>query len=213
MEILLKILKFIKKWWKVILIAILGILLALFIHKFIKAQDEYLTSKTNEKALMQELVDSEKQVREMTMSMNTLQLFSDSITTKLLNAQKELGIKDKNIQGLQYMLSHFSKKDTMYLTQYDTIFKDPNFKIDTVFGDTTWLNVHLMMEYPNTICTDINAKSEKEVIISKKRETIDPPKKFFLCRWFQKKHDVIIVDIHEENPYITSAKNRFIKVE
>lgn len=42
-----------------------------------------------------------------------------------------------------------------------------------------------------------------------KRETIDPPKKFFLFRWFQKKHDVTYVDIINDNPYIKTTGQNF----
>jgi hypothetical protein len=41
---------------------------------------------------------------------------------------------------------------------------------------------------------------------------VEPPKKFFICRWFQKKHRVIRVEIKEESPYIVNKNNEFVKI-
>ena len=74
------------------------------------------------------------------------------------------------------------------------------------------MRTHLILNYPNEICVESTAKSSKDVIVHASRETIKPPKKFFLLRWFQKKHTVIKVDVVESNPHITSEDNVFIKV-
>lgn len=44
------------------------------------------------------------------------------------------------------------------------------------------------------------------------KQTIDPPKKFFIARWFQRKHTVVEVDVVQENPYCENKEERFIKV-
>lgn len=214
-NLIAEILKFIREHKNLIYLVIIAGLIAglcATCSSLNNANKKYETAKSNEKALMTELQGNQSQVREMQMSIETLQLFGDSVSQKLLDAQKSLKVKDKNIQNLQYMLANFKKTDTLILTQYDTIFKDPEFVLDTMIGDSIWLNVHLFMQYPNLVCTEVNARSEKEVVISSKRETIDPPCKFFLFRWFQKKHTVTTVDVNEENPYITSQQNRFIKI-
>jgi hypothetical protein len=56
------------------------------------------------------------------------------------------------------------------------------------------------------------AESEKAVVVSTKRETVDPPKKFFLCRWFQKKHTVVKVVVKENNPHVIDQENVFIEI-
>ena len=45
-----------------------------------------------------------------------------------------------------------------------------------------------------------------------RKETIDPPKKNWLLRLFQKKHRVAEVEVVEKNPYINSEKQRFIEI-
>jgi hypothetical protein len=99
--------------------------------------------------------------------------------------------------------------DTLILP--DTIFKEPSFSVDTTIGDA-WYKVSLALKYPSSIAVNPEFKSEKHIIVSTKRETINPPKKFFLLRWFQKKHDVLQVDIEEKNPYIQNTYSKYIEV-
>ena len=49
-------------------------------------------------------------------------------------------------------------------------------------------------------------------MVNKKKETINPPKKFFLFRWFQRKHTILEVNMVEKNPYIENKNNRFIEI-
>jgi hypothetical protein len=55
-------------------------------------------------------------------------------------------------------------------------------------------------------------KSEKHIIVSSKKETVDPPKKFFLFRWFQKKMIVVHIDVVEKNPYVENESSRYVEV-
>jgi hypothetical protein len=68
--------------------------------------------------------------------------------------------------------------------------------MDTTVGDN-WYSVNLNLSYPGRIALNPSFKSEKYIIVHSKKETIDPPKKFFLLRWFQKKHTILEVDVVE----------------
>ena len=125
------------------------------------------------------------------------------------DVRKELKIKDKNIKQLQYLLSISTKKDTVLFT--DTIFRDKSLALDTIIGDK-WYNIRLGLKYPNLIYTKPTFTSEKYIIVNKKKETINPPKKFFLFRWFQRKHTILEVNMVERNPYIENKNNRFIEI-
>ena len=131
------------------------------------------------------LSTSKEETRVLKLTVEQFKYFNDSVLDKLNETRKELNIKDSKIKSLQYMVSNFSKKDTVHLK--DTIFKEPNFKLDTVLGDQ-WYKVQIGLKYPSTVAVNPEFKSEKHVIISTKRETINPPKKFWLFRLFQKKH-------------------------
>ena len=117
-------------------------------------------------------------------------------------------VKDKNLKSVQYITSTLSRVDT--ITLKDTIFKKP-LKVDTVIGDK-WYNAKIVLSYPSTIIVNPTFKSEKNIVVSTKKETVNPPKKFWLFRLFQKKHTVIKVDIIEKNPYVSNEENRYIEI-
>ena len=93
----------------------------------------------------------------------------------------------------------------------DTIFKDRSIDIDTTLSDE-WYSIRVGLKYPSLVTVTPTLRSEKSVVVSSIKETVNPPKKFFLFRWFQKKHTVLHVNVVEKNPYIQSQDNRLIKV-
>ena len=179
------------------------------IGKYKKLYNEYDNSVQNNKAYAAQLDNEKAKSNVFKVTIEQLEYYNDSITHKLVETKNKLGIKDKEIKQLQYLVSTFKKTDTIFLT--DTIFKDPEFRLDTVVGDE-WVNTRVMLEYPNVIGVEPEAISEKAVVIYANRETVDPPKKFFLCRWFQKKHTVIKVVVDEKNPHIKSQENIFFEI-
>lgn len=152
--------------------------------------------------------DTQEQIREFKMTMDELKASKDSINKKLIKTLDSLKIKDKKVEYLQYNTSVIHKTDTIVVQ--DTIFRKP-VDIDTIVGDS-WYNIKLGLKYPSTIITEPTFRSEKQVIISTKKEYNKKPSKIFFIRWFQKKHNVVTVDIVEGNPYIENKENRFIKV-
>ena len=98
-----------------------------------------------------------------------------------------------------------------YIIAPDTIFKDVEFALDTVLQDQ-WYKLQLGLRYPAQIAATPEFKSEKHIVVSSKRETVNPPKKFFLFRWFQKKHTVLNVDVVEKSPYVENQTSRYIEI-
>lgn len=152
--------------------------------------------------------DTQEQIREFKLTVDELRNSKDSINKKLVRTMDSLKIKNKNVQYLQYNTSIIQKTDTVVLQ--DTIFRRP-VDVDTTIGDY-WYNLKLKLEYPSTIITKPYFKSEKQVLISTKKEYDKKPSKIFFIRWFQKKHNVVTVDVLESNPYIENKENRFIKI-
>ena len=137
-----------------------------------------------------------------------LSYYSDSITDKLNAERKNLKIKDKQIVQLQYMLSKVQKVDT--ITLVDTIFT-PTVDLDTTIGDK-WYSLNLKLKYPSSIIVAPTFTSEKMVFMYLKKETINPPKKTWFGRLFQKKHKVMEVKVVESSPYIENKQTRFIEI-
>lgn len=187
-------------------------LLGIGIYIWNERQDlkkEVCTLRNNQKAFIAENLSLKNESRAFKFTIEQLNYYNDSILQKMNNVRKELKIKDKNIKQLQYLLSVSTKKDTVLFT--DTIFRDKSLALDTIIGDK-WYNIRLGLKYPNLIYTEPTFTSEKYIIVNKKKETVNPPKKFFLFRWFQKKHWVMEVHIKEKNPYIKEIDNKFVEI-
>lgn len=165
-------------------------------------------SRANEKALYAERDSLEDNSRTLYLTVEQLNQVNDSIIQKMNGMRRELGIKDKEIQQLQYQLSEASKKDTIVFR--DTLFRDPELQIDTTIGDK-WYNIRLGLEYPSTIAVTPSFTSERYVNMYLKKETVNPPKKCFIARWFQKRHLISVVEVTELNPYIKIKEQRYIK--
>lgn len=164
---------------------------------------------SNEKAFINENTGLKGQNRAFQFTIEQLEYFNDSLMIKMNNVRKELKIKDGKLKQMQYLLAQSSKKDTIFYR--DTIFKDATINMDTVLGDK-WYKLQLGLRYPNTIIVNPEFTTETNIVWSVDKETIKPPHKCWLVRLFQKKHNVLKVDIIENNPYSTVRKSRFIEV-
>lgn len=164
---------------------------------------------TNIKSYENMFSDSKDKSIAFQLTIAQLKHYNDSIFQELNDVRKELKIKDSKLKSLQYISSNFVKSDTIILK--DTIFKDQGIDIDTLLSDE-WYSVRVGLRYPSSVIVTPRFRSEKNVIVSTKRETVNPPKRFFLFRWFQKKHTVLHVNVVEKNPYIVDQDNRYVEV-
>ena len=179
-------------------------------HKKVKSLNiELSISKSNEKAFIEENNELKDRNLAFKFTIDQINYLNDSLITKMNEVRKELKIKDRDLKQMQYLLSTAQKTDTIVFR--DTLFRDRNLQIDTLLGDS-WYNIKLGLSYPNLITTTPTFKSEKYIVTSTRKETIKPPKKCAIARWFQKKHKVVEVIIHEKNPYITNKETRFIEI-
>ena len=193
----------------VILIAVLGVTTYIQYEKVKSLNIELSISKSNEKAFIEENNELKDRNLAFKFTIDQINYLNDSLITKMNEVRKELKIKDKDLKQMQYLLSTAQKTDTIVFR--DTLFRYRNLQIDTSLGDG-WYNIKLGLSYPNLITTTPTFKSEKYIVTSTRKETIKPPKKCAIARWFQKKHKVVEVIIHEKNPYITNKETRFIEI-
>nr|DAE36399.1 MAG TPA: Protein of unknown function (DUF3139) [Crassvirales sp.] len=178
-------------------------------NKYQKLNTKYQTSVENIKAFDSELSGLRDDTRVYKLTVEQLNYFNDSIIKKMKVVQKELGIKDKRLQQLQYEVSNAQRVDTIILP--DTLFINPQLKLDTIVGDK-WFKTNLHLEFPSTIALKPEIELERYTFISGKRETVNPPKKFFLFRWFQKKMTVVTVTVKEKNPYVKNKESRYVEI-
>ena len=163
----------------------------------------------NMKAYSEQYSTAEKSNRAFKLTVEQLKASKDSIFQELDATRKELKVKDSRLQSLQYVTSGFSKADT--IVYRDTLFKETVLLLDTLLSDE-WYSLKVGLRYPSTIAVEPEFKSEKHIVVSTKRETVNPPKKFFLLRWFQKKQTVLNIDVVEKNPYVMDESNRYVEI-
>lgn len=192
-------------------ILIVGILstLGILAHQNKKLSEQLEVAANNEKAYMHQNSSLKEENRVFMLTVESLEYSQDSLVQKLNAVRKDLKIKDKEVQSLQYLNSTIEKTDTLILT--DTIFKETFVSFDTLISDE-WHSQHLLLEYPNRVEITPTFKSEKYIIVNSNKETIQPPKKCWLGRLFQKKHTVLEVNVVEKNPYIETNSNKFIQI-
>lgn len=193
----------------IVLTSLLAVSTYIFYNRNQDLKEEISVSMSNQKAFIAENSSLKEENRVFKFTVEQLNYYNDSILQKMNDVRKELKIKDKDLKQMQYLLSEATKKDTIVFR--DTLFREPTLDIDTLIGDK-WYSIKLGLKYPNLITTNPTFISEKYIIVNKKKETINPPKKFFLFRWFQRRHWVMEVNIKEKNPYIKEVNNKFVEI-
>ncbi len=194
----------------VVVIILLGLTLALVVDSNRSLEKKWKEATENVKAYSDQYSASENSNRAFKLTVDQLENTNDSIFKELDAARKELKVKDSKLQSLQYVSSSFVKSDTIRI-EGDTIFRDREVDIDTTLSDE-WYSVRVGLSFPSTVAVKPEFKSVKSIVVSTKRETVNPPKKFFLLRWFQKKQTVLNIDVVEKNPYVKDENNRYVEI-
>lgn len=194
-----------------LILSILSVVNNYFLTKSKTSTDKkWKEAVENAKAYSELFSNSESKNRAFKLTIDQLKNSNDSIFQELNEARKELKVKDSKLKSLQYVSSSFSKVDTITL-KGDTIFKDSHVNIDTLLSDK-WYSVRVGLKYPSTVSIEPKFLSIKYIVVSAKKETVNPPKRFFLFRWFQKKQIRLNVDVVEKNPYVQNQDNRFVEI-
>lgn len=192
-----------------LLIPILTVALILTVKSKGKIEKRWKESTENVKSYSELFSNSENKNKGFKLTIDQLQYFNDSILRELNETRESLKVKDSKLKSLQYLSSTFIKYDTLIIK--DTLFKDPQIQVDTVLSDE-WYSIRIGLKYPSTVTVNPMFRSVKHIVVSSRRETVNPPKKFFLFRWFQKKHTVLNIDVIEKNPYMKEQNSRYIEI-
>ena len=186
----------------------LGTTVAVMNNRIDKLNKDVAEVTSNIKAYELENLALKDNTIEFQYTIEQLNHSKDSLNQKINKLRKDLKIKDKDIQKLQYVLSENQKKDSIIV--HDTLFIE-KVKIDTTLSDD-WSKLHLQLEFPNKVVTEYSFKNESLVTTYLKKETIKPPHKCIFVRWFQKKHKMIYVEVNEQNPYCEIKEQKFINI-
>lgn len=192
----------------IIAIIILALGLSIIYHKYQKLQEDYSISQANVKAYDVQLSNKNKEIQVFQITEDQLQNMNDSIIVRMDSLRKVLKLKPKTIQTISYQERVVTKSDT--INSVDTLFRN-DLHYDTIVGDN-WVSNRIKLDYPKRIEVNTNITLQNYIIVHKQKETINPPKKFFLFRWFQKKQEVLKVEVIENNPYVQNKTSKFIQV-
>lgn len=194
-----------------VIVTFIGLISSLVynIHEAKTYEDKWKTEAANVKAYDELLSDSKNKSTVYELTINQLNGAKDSTIRELNELKKKLKIKDKNLISAQNIKTEYNRTDTIHFT--DTIFRDKKLAIDTIIGDE-WYKAKVALKYPQTIIINPTFKSDKSIIVSTKRETVNPPKKLWILRIFQKKHTVLKVDVVEKNPYVSNEESRYVEI-
>ena len=173
-----------------------------------KYKELYNKELTNVKAYQSENNNLKNQSIAHLMTIDQLISSRDSTDIALKEALKKLNIKPKNVVSAGSVTSNMEKRDSIFLR--DTVFIK-NLELDTLIGDK-WYKAQVGLHYPSRIDLAVSVQSVKHIVVHNRRETVNPPKKFWLFRLFQRKHTIQEVIVDEENPYIESGSQRFINI-
>lgn len=195
---------------KLILILIVCGIVIYFITHYNNMKDRYEVLERNQKALIERYNNIETDNYELTFTVEEYQYYNDSLLNRLKETQMELDIKYDEILYLESLNTDFRRTDTILVNEVDTIFVQ-GVSVDTIFGDE-YITNNLKLDYPNRVELTTTVYSKKDVFITQERETINPPKKCWIGRLFQKKHDIIKVHIKEHNPWVINNEEMFIKI-
>lgn len=196
---------------KCLILTIIGLLVVVYTeYRQVKfANDRWERAGANVKAYAAQFSEGEGKATALQLTVDQLSCLRDSVLQELDATRKQLKVKNKSLKALQQLSSSFSKADTVTLT--DTLFRGSALAVDTLIGDE-WYNVRLGLHYPSTVTVRPYFKSEKHIVVSSKKETVNPPKRFFLLRWLQKKHRVLHVDVIERNPYVDGESSKYVEI-
>ena len=173
-----------------------------------RLNNELLVAENNNKAYEAEKDSLNKKTLQFQYTIDQLNYSNDSLVRKINDVRKQLKLKDKEITELQYFASQTTKRDSIVV--HDSIFVK-GVALDTLIEDY-WSRLAIHAEYPNLLDIESSFRNETTVVLHTSRVTIDPPKKCKLLRWFQKKQDVVEVDVVQENPYCVDKEKKFIKI-
>lgn len=172
-------------------------------------RDLYNTAASNNKAYQEQIEGLNESNKAFQFTIDQLEQLNDASVKSLDSMRKELKIKDRKILQMQKTKEYVYIHDSIKVI--DTFVKEPDFVFDTCLQDR-WHKNCIYIAYPNEIGMSTEVYLEQDCFLYKKRETVNPPKKTWLGRLFQKKHDVYQVVLYEHNPYSTIKENKFIKV-
>lgn len=196
---------------KVTLILVLSLLIACIILIMFNSnlRKDIGVYDNNFKALTLERDSIKKEAIAYKFSVEQLEYLNDSIIDNLNDMRVKLNIKENQLLQMQNIKTEVTIRDSVFFK--DTVFKTSFVKIDTVISDD-WYSLAISLN-KNKLNIETKYKSDLCVFAKNSREILGTPKKCAVGRWFQRKHNVIRVEVIDRNPYSVIKEQKFVIIE
>ena len=188
------------------LIILLCAALFYFVSKCDRVANERDQYASLTKSYSRVIMDSDNERTVFRMRISDLEVTGDSLICVLDSMRRQIGIRDKRLREMHHRVTYVDRTDTIYLS--DSILISG---LDTTIADG-WVSTHLKIDVPNKITHSVSVRNQTDLFVTTKRETVNPPRKFFLFRLFQRKHLVVTVVAKEGNPWCQTAESRHVEI-
>ena len=176
-----------------------------------KTREDLEVSRNNEKAyangvtLWQDKYDQEHaKSRVFEENLASFKASSDSINKKILKQLELQGVKLRKLDQLVY-------QEVKIDTSLAKVINIPTMPDTIIDLSNQWIK-NIITLSPLQVKSDIEIESEVYGTFTKKKETINTANKFFLFRWFQRKHTIIEADFYNTNPLIKTKNQKIIQI-
>ena len=193
---------------KIMAVIIISILAAIIFYqgKQIKEKNREIDRVTNNTLFYQEqLSDKDKEIRTLNLTIDEFKNTNDSIIQNIVNIQKELKIKDKELKQAQSQNQEINIDTTI-------VVGDKDFEKEIKPNELTSL---IIIKKDSILTAKISIKNSQTLFISNKREYKNQYKNWFrrLIHFDFKKRDVYKYQIHNSNPLIEVKETRLITID
>lgn len=137
---------------------------------------------------------------------------NDSLDLLILKVIKENKINKKNLDKAGVIITELTAKLKADSTNTTVITDTDSIKCFAI-SDTLISNIVCIDPIKDVLLSiDTKCLNTQFILFESERETIMPRRKFFMRRWFQKKHTVCYIEVINSNPYIATKNSKFIKL-
>ncbi len=188
------------------IVAILVLAVAILIKRVCSLSTDRDNYAATAKAYAQEREEYNGSSRVFRMTIDELEASRDTLMMKLDSLRTEAKIKNRQLKSMHWRETIVEKTDTIWLK--DSIFLAD---LDTTLSDGwTMTNVHIAR--PDKVGVSVKVRNETTLIVRSRKETVKPPKRFFLFRLFQRKHTIVEVEAIEGNPHCIERSRRHVEI-